>query len=76
MPFRTFKCSCAGMQLMDFCALTRRLCRCLPISIKSHEAMADGDSFALACAEKYNQRANGPVEPPPLPTRETGTVNI
>lgn len=37
--------------------------------------MADGDSFALACAEKYNPQANRPVEPPSLPTWEMGTVN-
>lgn len=38
--------------------------------------MADGDSFAPVCAEKYNLQVNRPVEPPSLPTWEMGTVNI
>ncbi len=38
--------------------------------------MADGDSFALTCAEKYNSQADRPVAPPSLPTWEMGTVNI
>lgn len=35
--------------------------------------MADGDTFAQACAEKYNLQANRPVEPPSLQTWEMWT---